>query len=447
MLLNSHLALAISGLLVLFAVVVCGAVPGPSSMYVGLSLTGAGWWSGWVDVPIWLMLLASGFLVMSSVRSEELLFELIRIPKVGKSLSLALLGVVIGYPLMQGFASIVDSQRASSFGIRQRDMFNTKGRPFLKVRLGIRQLVGQILFRIEVLILILAEYVTRSGKQIVKNQTQELNDFTIKAPKKSIRLYEIYEFDDFSLFYEMANADFRLCQEWNDAIRSYIHPGQRVLEIGSGMGQLGPIVKSLGARYTGVEQNESLFNYSMNQYGKNYIHGFWPDYSISEKYHVILMHKNVFIELVNASDEDHIISYLFNIIEDDGILIFDYPEIMGKLPYDEYVSVLNLKKGDGTSVAYGYTPVKCEDDRNCADLRIEWQFPGGKRSISSTRLEFSIPPLKGIVDLAERHGLELVLLSDCSISTFYPARMSLVILSNKHHSKLLRRAEGWKMAH
>lgn len=247
-------------IVLLFTAVMCGGKFGPSSVYIALSLTGAAWWSGWMNVPVWLLLLSGGFLMITGIRAEEFLSRLMHIPVVGRNVSLAFLGAMIGFPLMQGYASIIDSYRASELGIRQRRTENSKKNIFVYLTGIARNLLTQVSFRTEVLVLILAEYVTKSGRQL----SSWREDGEVVHPSQNangrICLHEIYAFDSFADFYIYINTDFSLCKEWSVVLNEEIRKGFKVYEIGSGTGHLAGYVERKGAEYRGLEQNKSLYD-------------------------------------------------------------------------------------------------------------------------------------------------------------------------------------------
>lgn len=68
-----------------------------------------------------------------------------------------------------------------------------------------------------------------------------------------------------------------------------IKSGSRVLDIGSGLGFLKPLVNDLGATYVGIEPDRVSFESACVLYGnQGYLHGFFPEAAPDEFFDVVL---------------------------------------------------------------------------------------------------------------------------------------------------------------
>lgn len=141
-------------------------------------------------------------------------------------------------------------------------------------------------------------------------------------------LSDVYSIPYFADFVDRIFSPSKISPDWLKSIQQ-LGPNDTILEIGAGDGRLTDHLLSTGAKVIAVEPCRSfdprkgIIKGSPAEENLRIIRGFFPDISVEKCSHIIL-HQNVFTELINQMDESDLIAALKTSLKPGGRLLFDF---------------------------------------------------------------------------------------------------------------------------
>jgi len=137
----------------------------------------------------------------------------------------------------------------------------------------------------------------------------------------------LYNEEDYTEFYKIKlipSIDYRKTvlgkNKYNQIVRYFNKPG-KVLDIGSGVGEVLSVFKDHGWDCLGIEFNEFAANYSKEKFGLNIINKNVYDFDSSEKFDVIMLW-GVLEHFFKPLD---ILRKVNELLKDDGLLLLEVP--------------------------------------------------------------------------------------------------------------------------
>lgn len=137
----------------------------------------------------------------------------------------------------------------------------------------------------------------------------------------------LYSEDDYTEYYKIKlipSIDYRktvLAKNKYNQIAKYFYGPGKVLDIGSGLGEVLSVFKDNGWDCLGIEFNEFAANYSKNEYGLNIINKNIYHFNSSEKFDVIMLW-GVLEHFFKPMD---ILLKVNDLLKDDGLLLLEVP--------------------------------------------------------------------------------------------------------------------------
>ena len=137
----------------------------------------------------------------------------------------------------------------------------------------------------------------------------------------------LYNEDDYTEFYKIKlipSIDYRktvLGKNKYNQIARYFNKPCKVLDIGSGVGEVLSVFKDHGWDCLGIEFNEFAANYSKEKFGLNIINNNIYDFDSSEKFDVIMLW-GVLEHFFKPLD---ILKKVNELLKDDGLLLLEVP--------------------------------------------------------------------------------------------------------------------------
>ena len=144
--------------------------------------------------------------------------------------------------------------------------------------------------------------------------------------KESI-VENLYNEDDYTEFYKIKlipSIDYRktvLAEKKYQQINRYFDKPGKVLDIGSGVGEVLSVFKEHGWECLGIEFNEFAANYSKEKFGLNIINKSIYDFDSSEKFDLIMLW-GVLEHFFKPLD---VLNKVYELLEDDGLLLLEVP--------------------------------------------------------------------------------------------------------------------------
>jgi SAM-dependent methyltransferase len=148
-------------------------------------------------------------------------------------------------------------------------------------------------------------------------------------PLKVYSLHNVYKVSSyFNRFIENFFVGNLISEDWKSEIAK-LSKHNHVLEVGAGHGRLTRLIARSGAKVTAVEPNRIFLKSLRKTFpSKKFpriqiVNAFFPKIK-QEKYAVIVLHQNVFLELINTMGVIKTIKTLRRFLSKDGMLLFDY---------------------------------------------------------------------------------------------------------------------------
>ena len=144
--------------------------------------------------------------------------------------------------------------------------------------------------------------------------------------KESI-VENLYNEEDYTEFYKIKlipSIDYRktvLAEKKYQQINRYFDKPSKVLDIGSGVGEVLSVFKEHGWECLGIEFNEFAANYSKEKFGINIINKSIYDFDSSEKFDLIMLW-GVLEHFFKPLD---VLNKVCELLEDDGLLLLEVP--------------------------------------------------------------------------------------------------------------------------
>lgn len=144
--------------------------------------------------------------------------------------------------------------------------------------------------------------------------------------KESI-VTNLYNEEDYTEFYKIKlipSIEYRktvLAEKKYEQIAGYFNKSGKVLDIGSGLGEVLSVFKEHGWDCKGIEFNEFAANYSKEKFGLNILNKSIYDFDSSEKFDVIMLW-GVLEHFFKPAD---ILNKIHELLNNDGLLLLEVP--------------------------------------------------------------------------------------------------------------------------
>jgi len=211
----------------------------------------------------------------------------------------------------------------------------------------------------------------------------------------------------FSEFVEKAFGKKLISKDWLAEVKK-IRPGNSVLEIGAGHGRFTEILIKTKASITAIEP-DPYFNFAFRRNPRlkkasnvRLLKAFFP-FPSKEKYDYILLHQNVFLELINEMPLHRTIQSLKKFLKPKGMVILDY--VWPFTPDTKREKVIyrhNAKNFGQVKYSYRYILPKLQFYH-----RVELYFSISKKGGAKTskfQLRFWLPPWSRIASEVVQSG-------------------------------------------
>ena len=149
-----------------------------------------------------------------------------------------------------------------------------------------------------------------------------------KSSEEFLRLNDIYEIHLFPTIYDKVFGVYEIESGWKRALAEIVTPEMKIIDIGAGSGKasifLSRIVRHVDAFEPNSEINRLLKYHIEKERIENIsiISAQFPIITIKEKYDVVIMHQNVFLEILNEISLQEIWESIKKVLKPSGILFF-----------------------------------------------------------------------------------------------------------------------------
>jgi SAM-dependent methyltransferase len=241
------------------------------------------------------------------------------------------------------------------------------------------------------------------------------------------RLVDVYDFPCFAEFIAAVFDQIPISSEWMHVINRAPRDA-RVLEIGAGTGRFTAKLLEGGLNVCAVERHESFccaLSTLREKVGAKLevIRGSFPERTL-DKYDMVFLHQNVFLEIANEISVEDAINALNAVRTPHGKIFFDFVDDLSVksegMLYDGNVD--NIGR-----VRYGYSEHRLDGQLRRTTLTYELSRRE-ERFYVRTPLSFAVPSVNEIVGLAARHGLTANMTAMGDSFTFFPCKPILVEL-------------------
>lgn len=129
-------------------------------------------------------------------------------------------------------------------------------------------------------------------------------------------------------YHNNESCDYRDCEK--EYFERWFNKKSNIFEVGCGSGRILNILRNMNYKnkYTGIEKNIALIRLLKQSYGtlndENVIHSDFLEYKTNVKYDLVIMPYNLLSMIKNEEQKIKILSKAYDIVTDQGVLIFDY---------------------------------------------------------------------------------------------------------------------------
>jgi len=357
--------------------------------------------------PEFMFYLLSAVLVTSGVRIQEWVWVCGRVPVLGTAVTTIVLAVStamnsLSHALQRATEAARIAAASSWFGDSPR-------------RLSLSE-------RAELAVVISAEMSGILSNSISRWRTRSQ---PVNAVASEFRPHEIYRVRYFPQVCDRVFGEAEINDEWQRALRAYCKPGQSVLEIGAGGGRLSSLLSSWGCQVQAMEPNPYFATLFKSSYRHvTLIEAMFPTAAVREVHDTIVLHRNVFIELINELSLAAVWAALRDALTSSGVVLLDYPLLAEPLQLGERHVALATEISSVGYVEYSYEVVEVDGESVVAEL--SWNVDSTVvRHHQRFRLRCYGPSLNCISQSAASVGLTLESETSLSTFTFYPGQMRL----------------------
>lgn len=264
-----------------------------------------------------------------------------------------------------------------------------------------------------------------------KNWIRQNTNNTIE---NSMKIDEIYSVKYFPLIYDRLFTTLELSLNWENILEKYLRDKKNILEIGAGSGKLTEwLLKSKFNLVESLEPNSELrdlandklrqFEFQISQ------DSFSKEFDESKKFDAIVMHQNVFLELINQMPVDEIINKFKKILLPNSFVIFDYP-INPEIPDNNAFN--NLFSGEIQGVGlikYGYKYLGAKNINNY-QLQLIYEIYNRKKSMFILNYAMSVylPVMDEIREKIIEHGITIAEIKETSYFSFFSKSLDVIVL-------------------
>jgi SAM-dependent methyltransferase len=242
-------------------------------------------------------------------------------------------------------------------------------------------------------------------------------------------LAEVYKIPQFADFVHRVFSPERISNDWLRVL-SNLTPDDNVLEVGAGDGRLTNHLLSTGARVVAVEPcrnfdpRKGCLPGSPAEERLRIMRGYFPNIP-HEKFSCIVLHQNVFTELVNQMDEGDLIVALKSFLAPGGRLLFDFMTELDVGPIGQVQQIYcGPVAGLGTVVYEREFVAKHWGMRYETMLKFSFER-NGVRELHSLRVEARLPLLDRVLRHMGAQGAQLSV-QPISAFTFFPGKPQVV---------------------
>jgi len=242
------------------------------------------------------------------------------------------------------------------------------------------------------------------------------------------RLVDVYDFPRFTEFVAYVFSSAPIAPLWMQKVES-LSPSDSVLEIGPGSGRLTAKLLERGISVTAVERHE-LFCRRLARLEESWpgllsvIGGVFPDVDLRQYKHVLL-HQNVFLELINQRGLKTILKALNDVRTCDGRILLDFP---ARFSPQANGIIYQGEAGEVGRVKYEYS--YNGSSRGVHSATLSYEISQAKNWFCvRTPLEFFLPDIGDVLSEAQNSHLRATVSPLVDTLTFFDCRLQLIELT------------------
>jgi len=150
-----------------------------------------------------------------------------------------------------------------------------------------------------------------------------------------------------------------------------------ILEIGSGTGRIAAPLLGEGYSYSGLDLSSVFVDYSSKKYSNgNFIYGDMRNFSLSQKFDLIILPFNSFLHLLTEKDMKSCLHSIKKHLSENGFFILDIfvpdPEFLYRDPIKKYKEMKIIHPTKGKIIIWQTSYFDEQDEIN----HIHWYFEG-----------------------------------------------------------------------
>jgi len=351
-------------------------------------------------------------LLTQGIRIEEWLFKIRKFPSIFTTVLIA-----ISTTYSVGNIEFSKAQREKRLSNKKKW---SKGKDIISQPF-VERFIGSIILAISIANNLYKKYM--NWIQVPEVQLNGLNG--------SIKPHEVYYIPLFTRLYEITFDSVDISNEWQSTIRKINPKGKKVLEIGAGMGRFSNILFENNFDFIAIEPNHVFCNIWRSKHTNkpNLIEGYFPNDIEHQKFDIIIMHQNVFIEVLNEMNLERLCKSLKEFLNDGGCVIMDFLTELNMNSIEDYYYVLKSNFDTLGDVEYKYKYIDMKESTYRAELHFSIYNTQYEEEYKNTFV-ITIPETSTVIEEYSKNNFKLV--QNLEINnpyTFFPGKMSILVFT------------------
>lgn len=250
----------------------------------------------------------------------------------------------------------------------------------------------------------------------------------------TLKPHDVYSLKYFPAIYDYLFSSNGISGEWKELLERYLRNKQNILEIGAGGGKLTSWL--LGEKFNlamSLEPNENLLNIAngkVREYNFSVSNGTFPEaIEKGKKFDAIVMHQNVFMELINQIEIKDLLNVLKEISSTDSCLLFDYPMNPAVPKKGETKTLFSGEIPQVGQVRYGFKYIGSDQNEGYqALLSCEICDINKVSTRYSYKMSIDFPTIVELAESIRAAGIMVKELRETSFFSFFSEKLGVFVL-------------------
>lgn len=257
----------------------------------------------------------------------------------------------------------------------------------------------------------------------------------------------VYELPWFPEIFGTVFGQACIAREWQKVLEQHVLGAGakgRTLDLGAGTGRLALWLMARGVSVDCLEANAELAEMCERALAGQrehaigtVINGRFPNVAGTD-YDVVILHQNVFVELINGMALQDVANSLAAVVRPGGVLLLDYPTNLRVPSVGQFVRLVNTEVPTVGAVEYGYTYHGEDGSAHGVELQLKVEREPFVRT-ERRMLRITVPQLATVVTALRSAGFGEADSVETGAMSFFPCTMMILAMVMSKEGEASRR--------